>query len=107
MKSLLAILLLTGCTTTLPNGCLVDAISHRQATEAKARLMGATSFNEVLSVWNDGDKMGHCYNVFSWPDGEFWAYDRRGSQRVYADMADAMDIARNVRPSKQNGRFLE
>lgn len=110
---LLALLLLSGCasTTHLPNGCLVDAIAHKTAMDAKASLASGT-WNEILFVtggaYGDGvTSPGHVYNVFLWPPGgnTLWAYDRRGSQRVRAYISDPNMIARKLIPPGVKGAY--
>ena len=67
---------LCACANTvhLPNGCVVDALSHKYSVSAKAQLAGKTAFNEVLLVSFTDAKSGHALSVFS--EGiNLWGYD--------------------------------
>lgn len=80
---LIAAFALVACSTTeLPNGCVVDALSHRYAVSSQMQLEGTTAFNEVLLVIFTDQKSGHALSIFE-HEGELWAYDyERGSWRI-------------------------
>lgn len=65
--------ILAGCTTTLPNGCVVDAASLRYSLIAEQRLDPYTEAR-LLFVRYRGASVGHMFCVWQ-EQGEQLAYD--------------------------------
>jgi len=100
--ALIFALALTGCTTTrLPNGCVVDALSHRHAVESRVKLEGKTAFNEILLVSFTDSRTGHALSIFCHRD-RLWAYDyARGSRPLgpYREPVSADSTAARIYPA--------
>ena len=94
---LLTALLLAGCatTTSLPNGCVVDAVSYKNSLEAKNKLAGWGNA-KVLIVKYYATRTQHAYCV--WKQQPYiFAYDERSGAfavrtRFYGPMAIAEAI---------------
>lgn len=74
---LLAFVVLAGCatTTSLPNGCVVDALSYKHSLEARNKLAGGGDA-KVLLVRYVSTPTQHAYCVWKQPPYIF-AYDER------------------------------
>lgn len=65
-------LFLVGCTTTLPNGCLIDASSYKYSFLAKEKL--PQQYAHILIVQYDGT-MGHAFCIYTINGKDLWSYD--------------------------------
>lgn len=78
----------------LPNGCVIEAINYQAVILAK-EVITKTVWSKILIVEfkQDGKIVGHAYCVFVTKDGNLFAYDHRGAQKVYTNKFDATNIA--------------
>lgn len=89
---LLVAFLLAGCTTYLPNGCVVDAASHRAALQATHKLEPYFWSRELI-VRYYATKTQHAYCVWV-QDGATFAYDEAsGAFAIRPKGLSAMSLA--------------
>jgi hypothetical protein len=68
---ILCAFLLTGCSTTLPNGCLVEAVSYKYSLIANSKL----NSGKILIVEYDKGITSHAYFCFSTNGKDLHCYD--------------------------------
>lgn len=101
--ALLAGWVLSGCSTfkgSAPRTCVPDAASYQHAAIVQDGL-DAHVWSRLLFVVRDGDS--HCFLIFKTKAGNYYAWDKRGSTRLWSIKTDkqaknAKTVAKAIHP---------
>lgn len=91
---LLICLAFAGCTTTLPQGCLVEATSYKYSILAKNKL--PNNYAKILIVEYSDQNVGHAYCVFSTNGKDLHCYDSNIGSIDVTGLHEPIDIAEFV-----------